>query len=571
MKFSLFKGKSKRSVVFTLITICSIVLLLVGNLFLTYFSAPKSIYFDMTSERLYSLSDAMKKETAFVDTLPSGENNEKIKIVFSSKPDVLTKSTVLRVTYFMALKLQQRYDNIEVICEDVTLNPTAFAQYKPNSLAEIAPSDVIVSYGDRYRISSASKFWMYDEGEYFSYNGEYHMVAMLKSVTAIERPKAYFLKGHGETYYDPSNPNSEMSISMQSFADLLSERGLEIGILDWTLPAEIPADYKTPEVPEDCVLLIINNPTKDFVTDSSQYDKLSYISETDTIDKYLVNKQGAVMVSKDYRTSLPVLEGFLGEWGIGFSDSLMKDDVASLDDELDSNTQLIADYNTDEESYSYAIYGDFASMSSAPRMIFKDAGYVHCTYGESDAAPEAGTMNTLRNYADFVSTSPAAKPYAENPKTHEYVDLAGYAGKYDLAALVVRDSVHEIENTDRMSYLFCTNTKDFFSNDIIGNSYYANYDIVSSLIDNISRLDIYGSSDLGGASLNSSSYGGKQLHNSVLSNEMTYVYSSDAKEIIETNYAITNGMKVFFTVIVAVIPVVIMTLGIIVAIKRKFL
>lgn len=562
MNFSLFKGKSKRNAIFTLITLFSIVFLLVGNLLLTYFSPIKSIYFDMTSEDLYTLSDAMKEETAFVDELPSGPDDNKIKIIFCAKPDVLTASTVTRITYFMALKLQQKYPNIKVVCEDVSLNPTAFAQFKSNSLTEIKASDIIVSYGDRYRISTASRFWMYDEGDYFSYNGEYHMVAMLKSVTAVEKPKVYFLTGHRETIYDPANPESEMSLSMQSFADLLYERGLEIS--SFSLSDVV-------EVPKDCVLLIINNPLDDFATSPDNYDNFDYFSDLDKLDKYLINKQGAVMVAKDYRVNLPVFEEFLAEWGIEFSSSLLKDESASLDDELDSHTQIIAEYNDNEDNYSYEIYGDFASMSSAPRMIFKDAGYVRCTYKESYATSEQGTMNTLRSYADFLYTSKTAKPYAKNSITGEYQDLAGYAGKYDLAALVVRNNLHDTDNINKMSYLFCTNTKEFFSNDLIGNSYYANYDVLSSLIENISRLDVYGSNELGGESLNSPTYGGKQIHASELSEEIVKIYSSDAKEVIETNQAITGGIVAFITVIVFAIPLAVTVIGIVVRVRRKFL
>ncbi len=564
MNFSLFKGKSKRTVIFTLITLFSIVFLLAGNLLLTYFSPIKSIYFDMTSEDLYTLSDAMKEETSFVDGLPSGPEDDKIKIIFCAKPDVLTASTVTRITYFMALKLQQRYSNISVVCEDVNLNPTAFAQFKSNSLTEIKADDIIVSYGDRYRISTASRFWMFDEGEYFSYNGEYHMVAMLKSVTAVEKPKAYFLTGHRETVYNPANPESEASLSMKSFADLLYERGLDIALLDLSDPL-------TPEVPADCVLLIINNPLDDFATNPDNYDNFDYFSDLDKLDKYLINKQGAVMVAKDYRINLPVFEEFLSEWGIEFGSSLLKDEGASLDDELDSHTQIIAEYNDNEDNYSYEIYGEFASMSSAPRMIFKDAGYVRCTYKESYATSEQGTMNTSRSYADFLYTSKTAKPYAKNSITGEYQDLAGYAGKYDLAALVVRNNLHDTDNVNKMSYLFCTNTKEFFQNNLIGNSYYANYDVVSSLIENISRLDVYGSSQLGGESLNSPTYGGKQIHASELSEEIVKVYSPDAKEVIETNQAITGGIKAFITVVVFAIPIGVAVLGIVVRIRRKFL
>ena len=74
MNFSLFKGKSKRTTIFTLITVFSIVFLLVANFLLAYFSPLKSIYFDMTSENLYTLSDAMKEETASEET--SGDNTE---------------------------------------------------------------------------------------------------------------------------------------------------------------------------------------------------------------------------------------------------------------------------------------------------------------------------------------------------------------------------------------------------------------------------------------------------------------------------------------------------------------
>ena len=568
MKFSLFKGKSKRSLVFTLITLFSIVILLAVNLLLTYFSPIKSLYIDMTSEDLYTLSDAMKSETAFVDDLP---NDSEIKIIFCAKPDVLTNSTVTRITYFMALKLQQRYPNIKVVCEDVNLNPTAFAQFKPNSLTEIKPSDIIVTYGDRYRISTASRFWMFDQGQYFSYNGEYHMVAMLKSVTAVEKPKAYFLVGHEETVYNPNDKESPMSISMQSFANLLYERGLEIGLLNLN-------NSETPEVPEDCVLLIINDPKIDFKTDPASYDNFSYVSEIDKLDKYLVNRQGAVMVAKDYRTSLPVLEDFLGEWGIGFGSTLVKDSSASLnsdgladDDEL-KHTEFIAEYNKNEDNYSYEIYGEFASMSSAPRVIFKDAGYVRCTYKESYATQEQGTMNTSRSYADFLFTSTNAIPYAKNSLTGEYRDpIAESGAKYDLAALVVRNYLHDTENVNRMSYLFCTNTNDFFSNDVIGNTYYANYDVVSSLVENISRVDIYGSNALGGESLNSPTYGGKQLHNSQLSTELVKVYSSDAKNVIEINNPITRGIKTVITTVVFVLPLLVAVVGIVVRIKRKFL
>ena len=84
-------------------------------------------------------------------------------------------------------------------------------------------------------------------------------------------------------------------------------------------------------------------------------------------------------------------------------------------------------------------------------------------------------------------------------------------GSFDLAAVTVREAFDSDKNEYSHSYLFCANSAEFFSNELLGKSSYANFDIVSALVENISRVDIYASLELGGTSLNSSSYGGKQM------------------------------------------------------------
>ncbi len=563
MKLSFIKAK-KRDIIITLVAALVCVVLLGGNMVLAYFTPPKSIYFDMTDEGLYTLTDTMVKECSFVEKLG---DDKKVKIIFASDPDVLISSESTRLVYFMALQLQDLYENIEVETINETLNPTAFAPYKPTSLSVIKSSDVIVAYGERYRITSAEKFWTTgSDGKYWSFNGEYRMATLLRSVTAVGMPKAYFLTDHGETYYDAQNPTSEMSLKAESFASLLAECGLEINTLEIS---------KVDKIPSDCVLLIINNPTKDFATDPSQYDRLDYISDTEKIERYLVQNQGAVMVAKDYRIDLPIFESFLFDWGFEFGDALIKDENASLDDSSVSgsktNTSLIASYDTDENSYGYAIYKEYADTSSAPRTIFTNTGYVKCSFRESEASTEGGSALTTRRYASFLSSSSAAKAYSKNPITGEYQDLAGYAGKYDLAAIVARDSVDSVKNENTYSYVFCANTADFFSNELLGNPSYANFDIVTSVTENISRLDYFASMDLGGTSLNSSSFGGKQLHYPTLSTEDVEIYSGDASEVIEYNRGITTGFITAFATVVLSFPVIVAVLGIIVCLKRKFL
>ena len=92
-----------------------------------------------------------------------------------------------------------------------------------------------------------------------------------------------------------------------------------------------------------------------------------------------------------------------------------------------------------------------------------------------------------------------------------------------------------------------------------------------ALINNISRVDVYASLDLGGTSLNSSSFGGKQLVSTTLSAEDTEVFAPDASEVVKVNFGISTTEKVVYTVIVAAVPFIIMIAGAVVCVRRRFL
>ena len=507
------KNKVKRKTLFALLTAVILVSTVALNFLLTYLSTKETLFLDMTPENLYTPSKAFIEECAFIDELnKEGANSEELKIIFCNDPDYLISNTQTRATYFTALRLADVYENLQVKTVNVKTNPTAVAMYKTTSLSVINQNDIIVAYGDRYRIMNAAKMWTQgSDGKLFSYNGEYRLVGLLKSVTAIDMPSAYFVTDHGETYYDPENPESEMSLSLEQFSLLLTARGLQIKTLELG---------KVDKIPDDCALLIINNPTEDFKVDESRFDEYSYVTDTEKIDRYLVNNQGAVMVNKDYEITLPVFEDFLFEWGFKFSNTLVKDDVSSLDDEGNTNEQLIAEYSKDENSYGYAIYGDFSDLSSAPITVFKNSGYVQCSFlSGATSVAEDGTPNAHKNYGSFLASSKNAVAYGKNAVTGEYNAPATEKTAFDLAAITVRSEIDNYKNEMTYSYFFCTASNAFLTNDLLANNSLANYDVLSALIDNISRIDMYGSLEIGGISLNSKSFGGKQLVSTTMSSE----------------------------------------------------
>ncbi len=554
----IFKAKSKRTKIFALITFAMIAVLFGLNLLLSLVGLNKSVYIDMTPEGLYSVTDEMKKECAFIDDL-SGE--DKLRIIFCNDPDNLKDNTLSRVTYFMALKLEKMFDNIEVEEINVNFNPTAVSKYKATSLSKIKTSDIIVAYGTRYRIASAESFWaLGEEGQYAAYNGEYKLATLIKSVTLANdgNPTAYFVTGHGETVYNPEAPEDEKNEKSEQLKNLLLDRGFKIKTINLS-------DPEADEIPTDCALLIINNPTSDFLADESRFDEFSYVSETEKLDRYLTKNQGALMVAKDPGVSLPILEDFLSEWGFSLSDSTVKVSKDESNSALDPDnmTDVIrAEYIADTESYAYAIYGDFSSVSSSPKTVFSGAGYIECSYGENESVTEPGSFDISKVYSSFLKSPSGAVPYSASGA------VAGTQKSYDVAAVTTRVVFDSITTERTFSYVFCANDGDFFSNELLGNAAYANFEIMSALINSMTGVDIYASSDLGGDSLNLERYGGKQLFSTSLS-------AQSVQEIIQAesyfHRGVTTSTVVLITVFVALVPIAVFVTGFVIFIKRKYL
>ncbi len=562
MKNSIFKGKSTRTKIFSVISIVGIVLIFGLNLLITGLFGNNALYADLTPEGFYTVTENMEKACSEIFNSDSFiEAGKKIKIIFCTDPDYLTASSDLRATYFMAIKLRNMFDGkIEVETKNVLLDPTSVQSYKTTSRDTINPYDIIVAYGDKYRIADATAFWKKSSSDnsYFSYDGEYKMASIFASLTDIERPVAYFTTGHGETVYDPDDPDSESSQLTLAFAELLIDRGFEIKLLE----------LSSNDIPDDCSLLIINNPTIDFTPDESKLTQYDYVSDLEKIDRYLLSNPRAVILNKSYEVTLPSLESFIKEWGIEFGNAQVFDAENYLfasNGENPDESVFTAVYDTDEESLGYAYYGSYATLSSSPRMVFSNTGYLKCSFDDGEKVLEQGNMQADIEYAHLIGTSSKAYYKIESDGGIAEVD-----GTYTLAAMGVRQCMDSYTGTNDDSYIFCTNSAEFFSNELLGNSSYANYDIMASIISNISRTERFASIDLGGGSPNSSSYGGKQIISTVMSEEQTTRYlpngASDGYNSGLSSVAVT-----IYAIVVMLPVAAVLVIGTVVFIKRKFL
>lgn len=548
MKNSLFKGKSTRTKIFTAITAVGIALLLVLNILLAGVGSNRMLFVDLTPEGLYSLSGLMEEICDELLELPEGKQ---IKITFCSDPDVLIGTYATRIPYYMALAMDIRYDNLTVETHNITYNPTAVSAYKTTSRTEILPTDIIISYGAKYRIINSYNLWTTSHNTFYSFNGEYKLASALASLTAITLPKAYFLTDHGESYYDPANPDSEMSIENAAFADLLTDLGMEIRtakLSEWD------------RVPEDCAMLIINLPTADFTPDGDKFNTLGYVSDIEKLDRYLVDGGGTLIVNKAQDVSLPNFEIFLADWGIAYSNSYVIDTDNAVGD--GQGTTFLAEYDSSEESYGYNFYKDFVSLASAPQMVFSDTGYIYCSFGDGDRRTEPGYKNISRNYATFIGTHSTA-----TANTGEGV-VESEAGYKCLSAISARTNMDENTGETTYSYIYAVASPAYFSNELLSNPSYSNYELTLAVLHNISRTDRYVSTDLGGLSRNSSSFGGKLLVSTTLSPDNTTVYTDGEAKIYK---GISETQRGLITALVMLPAAASLVLGAVMFIRRKFL
>lgn len=552
------KSKQLNRRIVAAIGVAAIVVLTVLNLLLVHIGTVNQLFIDTTPEGLYTLTPTMKEQCSFINELEDDERE--VKITFCNDPDKLIASQTTRLPYFMALQMAQNFDRVAVETVNVIYNPTAVSKYKSTSLTSISPTDIVVSYGDRYRVVSLESFWVANsEGLIWAFNGEYKLASIIMSVTSKNRPKAYFVTNHGETYYDPENPTSEGSLETAYLYDLLTERGLEVKNLDLS---------EVDRVPEDCVLLIINNPQTDYAADPDRLDEFGYISETEKLDRYLVADYGSIMVAKDYALSLHDLDAFLYEWGFDIGEGVVKDESSFLTSEDGDFDRLVGVYDTDENSYGYAIYGDFAALGTSPAMVFDNCGYIESSYGSTWSVSEDGTYTISRNYAPLFYTTQNAKSYTQTAGGALEVSSEGVM---HVAGVTTRMELNSVTSENKYSYIFATPCGDFFSNDLLGNTSYANYDIMSALVENVSRADEYASIELGGTSYNSPNLGGKPMLDTTILPQDTYEYDSAAGgDVLVLNGLGANESYLLFGLLLA-IPVAVGIAGIVICIKRKYM
>lgn len=364
-------------------TVLAVVLAVLLNLIVRAIPS-KYTEFDLSEAGLYTLSDSSKQIAR----------------------DLTQDVTIYYVTETgnedaIITKLLDRYaaesSHIRWELKDPAVYPTFVAQYGAQSVED---GSLIVVSGEKSVVLAASDLYDYDYSDYYTtgsysvtFGGENKITAALYRVTGSQELHVYYTTNHGETLTD-------------TLKEALEAQNLTVSQLD----------LLTDSIPEDCDLLLINDPQQDFSAAGSLVDEMS------ALRSYLKNG-GHLMLTTDSYYSTPNLDGLMAEFGLTRTKGLVVEGDSSH--YLNGYPYyLLPDYATDTES------GVLDSIDTSRRVLLQMAQGITMTEtdgvtaeallvsSESSYSKTAGYEMTTAQQEDGDPDGPfALAVYASNDTT----------------------------------------------------------------------------------------------------------------------------------------------------------
>lgn len=348
MKNKALSKKLKYGTVAAVLTVLFIVFVVVLNVILSAASEKYPLYFDMTSEELYDLSEASAEELADI--------TNDVTIMFFAKEDKLSEvgGSSLDMISKLAKKYEARFPNIHVEYIDLVSQPAAANKYKKTSSDRVTQTTVIFDC----EATGASKI-VQEEGFFtfmsnsstgkrtvHSFDGEKRITACVKQVAGAKTPTALFTTGHGE-------PSPEALW----IGDALVKEGYDVKTVN----------LSNEDIGENTELLVIYYPQYDFA--GIDAEKAGGANEISKLNDYLKDF-GNVMVilSPTTRTELSELSALMSEWGISYTPgAIVTESPANALD--DSGFYVIGKYAGETDGYAYQLHKGVSESASSPRPI----------------------------------------------------------------------------------------------------------------------------------------------------------------------------------------------------------
>lgn len=356
--------------------------------------------FDLSAAGLYTLSDSSKQVA-----------------------DALTQDVTI---YYVAesgnedqiiSKLLDKYaaesSHITWELKDPAIYPTFAAQYGAQDLTS---GGLIFVSGEKSKVLDASDLYDYDYSNYAStgsasvtFDGENEITSAIYQLTSGESRHVYYTTNHGE------------QALTSTLTDALESQNLTVTALD----------LLSDSIPEDCDLLIINDPAQDFSGAGSLVDELSQL-------RSYLSSGGRILVTTDSYYSTPNLDSVLAEFGLTRTEGLVV--------EGDSNhylngypaLYLLPDYASTVESTA------LDGVSTSRRVLLQMAQGI--TLNETENVVSEALLTSSENSYSKAAGYEMTTTEEESGDTEGPFTLAAYARNESTGAEVIWINCGNMDN-----------------------------------------------------------------------------------------------------------------------------
>ena len=515
---------SSVSAVFTAVVILLVMLL---NAVFTLLASQFSLFVDLTSAELWTLSDTAKEIIAATE----GE----ITVTFCHDKDYIESNSYLRYISNTANEIKKEFPNVHVRYINSKLSPHLLMEYKNTADTVIRETDIIIEKGNAEARAVGEKpgeFRKYQYEQFFirddtvgiwAYNGEEIFASACLSVTADSVPTAYFTSTHGESI-------GEDDIS--AFFDIIELAGYDAGTKDYKTGKITlnKIDLLNESIPDDCRLLIVNDPKYDFIgKTANDLEKKSEISE---IAKFLETNRTLMVFKSPETEKLKNLEEFLETWGIIFNEGVVTDTQNSLD--LSGNA-IVAEYST-EGTLASSLHTELSKSDAPPKTIVANARPIgvpsYYTKGTDDYTYIYDGGNNAQRERSTVLTSSLNATIKVNG------EVTDTSGNYEL--LTITRELNQENNDVFYGYVMAAGTTLFTSNAYLESNTYGNRDLMYYAFRSMGREKVPAEIDF-------------------------KVFADTKLENMTASDAITTTV-----LLVAVLPIVATVCGIVIITRRKY-
>ena len=423
---------SSLSVVFTVAVLAALIVL---NVVFTSLANRNGWFADMTSNDLFSVSDAT------IDRLRDLEGN--YEILFCRPLDQVESDSQSRLIYNCAKEFAAKMDNVTIDYLDIVTYPSLANLYKRSISESIYTTDVIVRNVDEkgecinFKKYGQSDFYVInsDSGAATAFRGEQRFSNAFLQLGGEHNPVALFTSGHGEKV--PA-----------AFRALFEDVGYDVQSVDLTKE----------EIPENTRVIVIFDPTADF----NGANEEGVTNEIEVIDDYM-DRYGNLMVFMGGNTvrkeqSFPELAEYLEEWGIVYGEATVKDTASSTSPDGSSIIAALAQGDT----LGASVTKDLQALDSQPITLVNNARPLY----------QPASDKNSRTVSGVLTSSPSAVS----------VDINGdqTTGQVDLMLLSREQTVTDDGNLN--AYVLACGSADFCNDNYLSKNAYGNRDIIYSLL-----------------------------------------------------------------------------------------